>query len=103
MLNVKINEDKLEQTDTKGGFCGVEISIERQGKMHKTNEIPVTYLCWGCGSSKTVYEESDILMPAQEKWNLCPDCISHAETTKKGDDGISVLSSEKAIKKHDAT
>ena len=53
-----------------------------QSKKHKRNEIPVTYLCWGCGSSKTVYEESDTPIPAQEVWDLCPDCILHDETTK---------------------
>ena len=51
--------------------------------MDKKDKIPVTYLCWGCGSSKTVYEERDIPIPAQEVWNLCPNCMSHAEAAKK--------------------
>jgi len=61
--------------------------MERQGEMQTRNEIPVTYLCWGCGSSKTVYEESEILIPAKEVWNLCPNCILHDEATKRRDDG----------------
>jgi len=65
--------------------------MERQGEMHKRDEIPVTYLCWGCGSSKTVYEESDIPIPAKEVWNLCPNCTLRAEAAKKvtvGKEGI---------------
>ena len=58
----------------------------------------VTYLCWGCGNSKTVYEESDIPTPAIEVWNLCSDCILHDEATEPCDEGISVPPSGKAIK-----
>lgn len=39
-------------------------------------KIPVTYLCWSCGSSITRYEETDIPIPAKEVWNLCPDCAN---------------------------
>jgi len=38
-------------------------------------EIPVTYWCWGCGSSVTVIEETDLPVPAREEWNLCPECL----------------------------
>ena len=58
----------------------------RQGEIDKKDKIPVTYLCWGCGSSKTVYEERDIPIPAQEVWNLCPNCVSHTEAAKRGGD-----------------
>lgn len=37
-------------------------------------KIPVTYLCWGCGSILTKYEETDVPMPAKEVWNLCSEC-----------------------------
>jgi hypothetical protein len=56
-----------------------------QGEKQKGNEIPVTCLCWGCGSSKTVYEESDIPIPAKEVWNLCPDCMLHSEKEPHSD------------------
>lgn len=38
------------------------------------NIIPVTYLCWGCGSSVTRYEPTALPIPAREVWNICPDC-----------------------------
>jgi hypothetical protein len=63
----------------------VEIAMASQRETHKSNEIPVTYLCWGCGSSKTVYEESNIPVPAQEVWNLCPNCILHNDTIKNSE------------------
>ena len=59
--------------------------------MDKRDKILVTYLCWGCGSSKTVYEESDIPIPAREVWNLCPNCVLHAEAAKEvamGKEGV---------------
>ena len=39
-------------------------------------EIPVTYLCWSCGSSKTVLEAVDarLPIPAIDQWNICPFC-----------------------------
>ena len=43
--------------------------------------IPVTYLCWSCGSSETVMEDIDIWPPvlAVEQWNICPECIRVAK------------------------
>lgn len=37
-------------------------------------DIPVTYLCWNCGSSLTMFEETDVPIPAKTVWNICPDC-----------------------------
>lgn len=43
--------------------------------------IPVTYWCWGCGSSTTVMElaPEGPPVPSLEKWNLCPDCVKRKE------------------------
>jgi len=61
----------------------VDMNMKTQRKINIKNEIPVTYLCWGCGSSNTVYEESDLPIPAREEWNLCPDCILPDNQTKE--------------------
>lgn len=39
-------------------------------------EIDVTYLCWGCGSQKTVKEEVSLSLPLPfiQRWNVCDDC-----------------------------
>jgi DNA-directed RNA polymerase subunit RPC12/RpoP len=37
-------------------------------------EISVTYLCWNCSSNLTMYEETDVPIPAKTVWNICPDC-----------------------------
>ncbi len=56
--------------------------ISEQGAKMK-HEIPVTYLCWGCGSSSTRYELEDLPLPAREEWNLCPDCILHDDASQR--------------------
>ena len=38
------------------------------------NKIPITYLCWGCGSLITTYEDTDLPIPSMEIWNICIDC-----------------------------
>lgn len=49
-------------------------------------EIPVTYLCWGCGSQVTVLEEVETTLPVPslEKWNLCLDCIKSVQKVGGG-------------------
>ena len=42
-------------------------------------EIPVTYQCWGCGSEKIKYEETEVPIPSKTIWNLCPDCVKRQE------------------------
>ena len=36
--------------------------------------IPVTYMCWGCGNTLEVMEESADNIPSKEIWNVCSDC-----------------------------
>jgi hypothetical protein len=40
------------------------------------HQIPVTYLCWGCGSSISRYEAIDLPISVKELWNLCPRCVA---------------------------
>jgi hypothetical protein len=51
--------------------------------------IPVTYLCWGCGSSITTEEERDLPIPSREVWNICPSCIKNKEVNNMGYKGMS--------------
>lgn len=44
--------------------------------------IPVTYLCWGCGSEKTEYEETEEPIPSKTIWNLCEDCQKKIKEAK---------------------
>ena len=37
--------------------------------------IPVTYRCWGCGSSIVKQEATAIPIPAKTIWNVCQDCL----------------------------
>lgn len=48
-------------------------------------EIPVTYVCWGCGSEMTTLEEHDLEAPALGVWNLCPDCQRKGKEEAKHD------------------
>jgi hypothetical protein len=50
--------------------------------------IPVTYLCWGCGSSITTEEECDLPIPSREVWNICPSCIKNKEVNNMGYKGM---------------
>jgi hypothetical protein len=38
--------------------------------------IPVTYLCWGCGSYIYRHEKTDLPIVVKKLWNLCPRCIA---------------------------
>ena len=40
------------------------------------HEVLVSYLCWGCGSVMTKYEETEERIPSKEVWNLCLDCYA---------------------------
>lgn len=46
--------------------------------------IPITYMCWGCGSQITVYEdvETSLPVPMVEQWNICFDCLRKKGTDK---------------------
>lgn len=51
----------------------------------KENRIPVTYLCWGCGSSVNRYEATDLPIVIKELWNLCPRCVALIKGKNKGE------------------
>jgi len=45
------------------------------------HEVLVSYLCWGCGSVMTKYEETEERIPSKEVWNLCLDCCLNNGTS----------------------
>ena len=47
------------------------------------HRIPVTYLCWGCGSSISRYEATDLPIAVKELWNLCPRCLALIKSENK--------------------
>lgn len=50
--------------------------------------IPVTYLCYGCGSQKVEYEEQEEPIPEKVIWNLCPQCLKNKERLNNMDRSI---------------
>ncbi len=57
--------------------------------------IQVTYLCWGCGSTKVKYEPQTQPIPAREVWDLCPDCQRRQRTLQS----MSAKSAAKPLRK----
>lgn len=50
-------------------------SIAKSATGEYINMIPVTYLCWSCGGTKTEYEPAPKpAVPSLEVWNIWPDC-----------------------------
>jgi len=60
--------------------------IKTPAVIENGNRILVTYLCWGCGSSISRYEATDLPMTTQEVWNLCPRCVALNKGENKGKD-----------------
>jgi hypothetical protein len=48
------------------------------------HRIPVTYLCWGCGSSISRHEATDLPITIKELWNLCPRCMALIKGKNRG-------------------
>ncbi len=55
-----------------------ELPLGDSSRKQKSNggmiDILVTYLCWNCGSSLTMFEETDVPHRLSRYWNICPDC-----------------------------
>jgi len=49
----------------------------------KVKTIPVTYKCWGCGSSVVRQEVMDYQGPGRECWNIRPDCQEKAKEQQR--------------------
>ena len=58
--------------------------------------IQVTYLCWGCGSSKVEYEPETEPIPAREVWNLCLDCQLRQKSSQNTSEKTAVKSHGKS-------
>lgn len=46
-------------------------------------KVPITNLCWGCGSATITYKEAEEGVPSLERWNLCPECAKKAKEKRK--------------------
>ena len=56
----------------------------RKNTIKEKHRIPVTYLCWGCGSSMSRYEATDLPIAVKELRNLCSRCVALAKRGNKG-------------------
>ncbi len=63
--------------------CQKNASIPNVTK--KENRVPVTFLCWGCGSYISRYDATDLPIVIKELWNLCPRCVALIKGKNKGD------------------
>ncbi len=57
---------------------------QKNTKIKEGHRIPVTYLCWGCGSSTNRYEAMDLPIMVKELWNLCPLCVALSKGKNEG-------------------
>lgn len=59
-------------------------NIKIPNVIKEEHRIPVTYICWGCGSSTNRYEATDLPITVKELWNLCPRCVALIKGKNKG-------------------
>jgi Zn finger protein HypA/HybF involved in hydrogenase expression len=49
-------------------------NVKTASSVKEVHRIPVTYLCWNCGSSVNKYEATELPITNKEVWNICPQC-----------------------------